>query len=230
MSLRQLLRDFDAGLEAWWPYLLYLGALFGSLSALFGFFAAFIIHLVYLKEGAYPVFVTAPWNYINDNTGVTIAAACLAFAAMLGAMTLYGRRIRRRRETAKERAKSAPASQSQRPKPNVNRPVKTAAGAVPSAKRDANPHAPTAPRPASASTGTAPRRTETPWRASLITQELEQQVAATTGGRRPVRNRAGRIVMARVSKRRCTDSCQYAKGPTCACSCGGINHGIRNSI
>lgn len=63
-----------------------------------------------------------------------------------------------------------------------------------------------------------------------ITQELrQQQGSATTGRLRPVRNRAGRVVMARVSKRRCNSSCQYAKGPTCVCACGGINHGIGNS-
>ena len=43
---------------------------------------------------------------------------------------------------------------------------------------------------------------------------------------RAVTNRVGRVIMARISSRRCTASCQHARGPTCVCSCGGINHGI----
>ena len=43
---------------------------------------------------------------------------------------------------------------------------------------------------------------------------------------RAVTNRVGRVIMARTSSRRCTASCQHARGPTCVCSCGGVNHGI----
>ena len=139
MSLRQLLRDCDAGLKAWWPYLRVIGILFVSVIGGASAPALFMITMLCHTEGGCPVFVAAPWNYISDNTGITIAAACLAFVAMLGAMTLSGRRVRRRREAAIERAKSAPASQSQRPKPSVKRPVTTAAGAAPSANRNANP-------------------------------------------------------------------------------------------
>ena len=69
--------------------------------------------------------------------------------------------------------------------------------------------------------------------------EPEEQIAdpvtlalyrkATVCGAKPLRavtNRVGRVIMARTSSRRCTASCQHARGPTCVCSCGGINHGI----
>ena len=60
-----------------------------------------------------------------------------------------------------------------------------------------------------------------------VTQELYRQpTVCGTKRLRAVTNRVGQVIMARTGSRRCTASCQHARGPTCVCSCGGVNHGV----
>ena len=39
-------------------------------------------------------------------------------------------------------------------------------------------------------------------------------------------NKGRRIIRVKASTKVCDDSCLYARGDTCACNCGGKNHGM----